>query len=210
MLVLMRKFLLLIVSALLVALPSLLLSGCGTEKQSIAESHPVAAAPQPPEVPAPTLVVAGDSIFRMKAGLDKPFTDSSGTVWLADQGFTGGDVTDRDPNTAIANATDPRLYLSEHYGMDSFACQIRNGKYTAKLHFAETFEGVQGPGERVFSFNVQGHKFDDFDIWKKAGGANRAYIEVVPVEVTNGVFRIDFTSKVENPEINAIEILPTP
>jgi hypothetical protein len=37
---------------------------------------------------------------------------------------------------------------------------------------------------------------------------NRAYIETVPVEITNGVFRIDFISQVENPQINAVEILP--
>jgi len=30
----------------------------------------------------------------------------------------------------------------------------------------------------------------------------------VPVEVTNGELRIVFTSQVENPEINAIEIIP--
>jgi hypothetical protein len=30
----------------------------------------------------------------------------------------------------------------------------------------------------------------------------------VPVEVTNGKFTITFTSNVENPEINAIEIVP--
>ena len=75
-----------------------------------------------------------------------------------------------------------------------------------KLHFAETFEGITGPKQRVFSFNVQGHPFKDVDLWVKAGGPNRAYIETVPIEVTNGVFKIEFTSQVENPEINAIEI----
>jgi enterochelin esterase-like enzyme len=55
---------------------------------------------------------------------------------------------------------------------------------------------------------VQGHEFKDFDIWVKAGGANRAYIETVPVEVTNSEFRIVFTTQVENPAINAIEIIP--
>ncbi len=39
-------------------------------------------------------------------------------------------------------------------------------------------------------------------------GANRAYVETVPVEVTDGKFKITFTSNVENPQINAIEILP--
>ena len=144
----------------------------------------------------------------MKAGQSAPFTDSEGRVWLAEQGFDGGDTIDRDSSTAIANTKDPGIYLSEHYGMNSFSCKIPNGKYTAKLYFAETYDGITGPGQRVFSFTVQGHEFKDFDVWVKAGGANRAHIESVPVEVTNGVFLIGFTSNIENPEINAIEIIP--
>jgi hypothetical protein len=92
--------------------------------------------------------------------------------------------------------------------MDSFSIKVANGKYIAKLHFAETYEGVTGAGERVFSFNVQGKEYKDFDIFVKAGGANRAYIETVPVEVTNGTFKITFTANVENPAINAIELIP--
>ena len=92
--------------------------------------------------------------------------------------------------------------------MTSFSCNAPNGKYLAKLHFAETYEGVKGDGWRVFSFNVQGHEFKDFDVYKKAGGPNRAYVETVPVEVTDGTFKITFTVKVENPQINAIELVP--
>ena len=108
----------------------------------------------------------------------------------------------------VAGTKDPGLYFSEHYSMDSFSCKIPNGKYIAKLYFAEMYEGIGGPGQRVFSFKVQGREFKNFDIWAKAGGPNRAYIETVPVEVTNGEFRIVFTSQVENPAINAIEIIP--
>ena len=54
--------------------------------------------------------------------------------------------------------------------MDAFSCKIPNGKYIANLYFAETYDGITGPGERVFSFNVQGHEFKDFDVWVKAGG----------------------------------------
>ena len=110
--------------------------------------------------------------------------------------------------TAVTGTKDPGLFTSEHFGMSAFSCKIPNGKYLAKLYFAETYAGITGPGQRVFSFNVQGHEFKDFDIWAKAGGPNRAYIETVPVEVTNGEFRIVFTPKVENPAIKAIEILP--
>ncbi len=150
-------------------------------------------------------------MVRIKAGLSTAFTDSSGNVWQPDQGFDGGDVVERDASTTIANTKDSALYLTEHYGMSSFSATVPNGKYVAKLHFAETFEGVSGSGQRVFSFNVQGqHEFKDFDVFVKAGGSNRAYIETVPVEVTNGKFTITFTSNIENPEINAIELVPEP
>jgi alpha-N-arabinofuranosidase len=146
--------------------------------------------------------------LRIKAGQSTPLTDSSGIVWLAEQGFEGGATVDHDPPVTVTGTKNPELFQSEHYSMDSFSCPIPNGNYIAKLYFAETYDGITGPGERVFSFNVQGHEFKDFDVWVKAGGPNRAYIETVPVGVTNGIFRIDFTSKIENPQINAIEIIP--
>jgi alpha-N-arabinofuranosidase len=109
---------------------------------------------------------------------------------------------------AVTGTKEPGLFRSEHYSMSSFSCELPNGKYLAKLYFAETYNGIGGPGQRVFSFTVQGHEFKDFDIWVKTGGPNRAYIETVPVEVTNGEFRIVFVHQIENPTINAIEIIP--
>ena len=205
----MQKIIRLITVALCAWTSAVLISGCKTTTTS----NPPATADSP-AASASTAVAAipGASapggIFRVKAGQSAPFTDSEGRVWLAEQGFDGGDTIDRDSSTAIANTKDPGIYLSEHYGMNSFSCKIPNGKYTAKLYFAETYDGITGPGQRVFSFTVQGHEFKDFDVWVKAGGANRAHIESVPVEVTNGVFLIGFTSNIENPEINAIEIIP--
>ena len=110
--------------------------------------------------------------------------------------------------TVVTGTKDPGLFRSEHFGMRAFSCRVPNGNYLAKLYFAETYAGITGAGQRVFSFNVQGREFKDFDIWVKAGGPNRAYIETVPVAVTNGEFRIIFTAQVENPAIKAIEITP--
>ena len=178
-------------------------------KPASAQPVPVASTPPattPSVAPAPA-PAAKKSVVRIKAGVSTPFTDSSGNVWLAEQGFEGGDVIERE-GIAIANTKDAGLYQSEHYGMSSFSFSVPNGKYIAKLHFAETFEGITEAGQRVFSFNVQGHEFKDFDVYVKAGGSNKAYIETVPVEVTNGKFTITFTSNVENPQINAIELVP--
>ena len=79
-----------------------------------------------------------------------------------------------------------------------------------KLHFCETYDAITDKGQRVFSFNVQGQDFKDFDVFVKAGGSNRAYVESVPVTVTDGKFKITFTSNIENPEINAVELIPQP
>jgi hypothetical protein len=188
-----------------------LFAGCKTEQFSteqsstkVASTPPAAtAAPATASVPAPVTMPV-----RIKAGLTTSFTDSDGNVWLADQGFADGDTTDRATDLQIANTKDPGLYRTEHYSMTSFSYPVPNGKYIVKLHFAETFDGITGPGERVFSFNVEGQEFKDFDVWAKAGGPNRAYIETVNVEVTDGKLNITFTPKVENPEINGIEIVP--
>ena len=158
---------------------------------------PAATAPVPPPV-------------RIKAGSSKPFTDSDGNVWLPDQGFADGMTTERSDDLAIANTKDPELYRSERYGMTAFSYPVPNGKYVVKLHFAETYNVINGPSGRVFTFNVEGHEFKDFDVWAKAGGAQRTYVETVNVEVTDGKLNISFIPQTENPEINGIEILPVP
>ena len=191
---------------------AVVLTGCHLEEKQASPSQPQAAAAPAPAEPVPLTATAQvvpvmGSTVRIKAGAATPFKDSSGNVWLPDQGFEGGDVVER-PELAIANTKDQAIYQSEHYSMTAFSRKLPNGKYTAKLHLAETFENITAPGERVFSFNVQGHEFKDFDVFVKAGGAARAYIETVPVEVTNGTFKIDFVTNVENPQINAIEIIP--
>ena len=192
----------------LLASALLLAAGCQSEK-STATCPPATPAPAvSSSTPAAPAAPMGErKVVRIKAGVSSPVTDSAGNVWLADQGFEGGDVVER-PEAAIANAKDQVIYRAERYSMESFSWPLPNGKYQVKLHFCETFEGITGPGERVFSFNVQGQEFKDFDVWKKAGGSLKAYVETVNVEVTNGKLSIKFTSNIENPEINGIEIIP--
>ncbi len=150
--------------------------------------------------------LAADAI-RIRAGTTKDHTDENGVVWLADQGFNGGDTIDR-TGIVVANTKTPSLYTAERYSMSGFTRKLPNGKYTVKLHFAETYEGIYGKGERVFTFKVEGKEFKDFDVTAKAGGVMKAYVETVEVEVADGQLDITFTSNIENPEINALEIIP--
>ncbi len=153
-------------------------------------------------VPAPVF-----QPVRIEAGASGPFVDHDGNLWLPDQGFADGQIIEH-ADMAIANTTDPEIYRSERYGMTSFSYPVPNGKYLVKLHFAETYNAITGPGERVFTFIVEGHEFKDFDVWAAAGGAQRAYVTTISAEVTDGVLDIYFIPQQQNPQINGIEILP--
>lgn len=153
-----------------------------------------------------TLGSAAEAI-HIRAGTTAKHTDENGVVWLADQGFDGGDTIDRGEIT-VANTKTPSLYRTERYSMNGFSHAVTNGKYTVKLHFAETYDGIGGVGNRVFGFKVEGKEFKDFDVTAKAGGDMRAYVETVEVEVKDGKLDISFTWQVENPVINALEIIP--
>lgn len=210
-----------------VALTVFLLAGCQTASSdsadkataattaaSAAPAAPATAAPAmaAPAAPAASAMSAAPAVaavaIRIKAGSTAPFTDSSGNVWLPDQGFDGGETVERAADMQIANTRDPGVYRTERYDMTGFSYKLPNGKYTVKLHFCETYDGITGAGQRVFSFTVAGHEFKDLDLWAKTGGAQRAYVETVNVEVTNGKLEVNFTPNVQSPEINGIEIIP--
>jgi hypothetical protein len=172
-----------------------------------ATATPVATVPVATAAAKPASV---QTVIRINAGASASYTNAAGEVWLADEGFADGDTIDRGSDLQIANTKDQTIYRTERYGMTSFSHELPNGKYTVKLHFAENYEDITGPEQRVFSFTIGGQEFKDFDVFAKAGGANRAYVETASVDVTSGKLDITFTSNVQNPEINGIEIIPNP
>ena len=176
------------------------------ETPATAPAQPSSLAPHPitPESVPPIVVTPP---IRINCGVTEKLTDSEGNVWVPDEGFADGNPYQVD-NAQITNTIDPEIFRTERYGMTSYRFGVPNGKYTVKLLFAEIYSGITGPGDRVFSFNVQGHEFKDFDIWVKAGGPDKAYIQSIEVDVTNGVLNISFTPDVENPKVDGIEILP--
>jgi hypothetical protein len=208
------KYFLLSCGLFIFALSALLLAGCQSSQNQSAEKTTASAmasqaAPAAPAAPVAetAAVVPAVPPVHIKAGSTDSFKDSEGNVWLPDQGFTDGETVER-ADLEIANTTTPAIYRSERYSMTAFSYPVPNGKYIVKLHFCETFDGITGPGQRVFSFKVEGQDFKDFDVWAKAGGPLHAYVQTVNVEVTDGKLDISFTPNVENPQINGIEILP--
>lgn len=182
----------------------ILIAGCEPQKSS---TEPIKIAPS--QQPAAKPVAAAPTTIRVKAGAAAPMKDKAGHIWQADTGFADGEVVDRGA-IQVAGTTDPSLFQTEHYGMTRFAQTLPNGKYTVKLYFAETYDGITTAGERVFSVNVEGKELKDIDVFKEAGGLNKALVKTVDVEVKDSKLDITFTPTAQSAEINAIEIIPKP
>jgi endoglucanase len=152
----------------------------------------------------------------VNAGAEKPYTDKAGQVWSADQaysaaakwGYVGGQVVTRDPALAISGTDAPEIYRVERYSMDAYQFDLPNGKYTVRLCFAETYEGVTKAGERLFSVKIQGKTvLKDLDVLKEAGGFAKPLLRTFKgVAVTDRKLRIEFVPNVQNPEINGIVV----
>jgi hypothetical protein len=109
------------------------------------------------------------------------YTDRSGQVWRPDVYASQGRLVLH--NRPVAQTADPGLYYGEHFGHFSYAIPVASGKYALTLHFAETYFGPQNPGgggaaSRLFDVYCNGVRIlHEFDIFKEAGGANRALVK---------------------------------
>jgi len=159
---------------------------------------------------------AARPVYTVNCGADEAYTDAGGKVWQADQmlaegadwGAVDGETVTRDP--VEIGATDaPQVYLTERYSMTGYEFKLKDGRYTVRLHFAETYDGILVAGERLFDVSLNGKVvLKDLDVFNQAGGPNKALVkEFKGVEVTGGKLVIGFALNVQNPEINGIEII---
>ena len=152
--------------------------------------------------------------IRINAG-GGSYTDGLGNTWAADTGYNTGTAKTWPNTLTVSGTNDPVLFRSERYDPTpspelSYSFNIPNGTYLVRLHLAETFANTSGAGLRVFDIDIQGARaFEDVDIFTLAGGANQALVLEKSVTVSSGQLTIGFVHQVENPKVNAIEILPS-
>ncbi len=155
-------------------------------------------------------------VLRVNCAATEPYTDKAGNVWLVDQvmeedkewGFVDGMTVDRG-DLSITGTDTPKIYETERYSMSAYNFKVPNGKYTVRLHFAETYDGITGDGQRIFSITInEKTALEDFDPYKEAGGFQKPVVKTIKsLTITNGELVIGFVSNIQNPEINGIEIL---
>lgn len=160
-----------------------------------------------PEINA--IEIIPGTALRIDSGSTATYTDSTGNLWHADSNYQGGKVANRG-TIEIANTEDDPIYQTERWGMTAYRVPLPNGRYTVRLHFAETNPNFTRAGIRIFHVNVEGQQLNDVDVFAQAGGQTRALIKTFDVHVTDGELTITFTASVENPEINGVEVIPAP
>ncbi len=131
----------------------------------------------------------------------------------ADTDFTGGAASSSGNTISSSGVTNPApqaVYQSDRVG-PSFSYTIPNlsagTAYTVRLHFAETY--WTQTGKRVFNVSINNQQvLTNFDIVAAAGGANIATIkEFSSTASSSGTITIQFTSVVDQAQINGIEVL---
>jgi len=146
-----------------------------------------------------------DVVVRVNCG-GTNYTDGAGKAWSADQGFTGGSAIST--TTTITGTNDQALYQAQRSGTTfSYAEPVANGTYVLSLLFAE----IQGntTGQRIFNVSANGAQLlSNYDIYKDAGGANKAVVKTFPVTITNGQLSLSLTGVTGNAALAAFSLLP--
>jgi hypothetical protein len=133
--------------------------------------------------------------------------DSNGVTWDAAHGFVGGFTKQTATSSTVIKGTpDSALYRTEHYGMTAFTDAVPDGNYDVTLKMAENYWSA--PGKRVFSVTADGKTvISNLDIYAEVG-KNTADDKTFRVTVTDGTLALGFSAAVDNPVVDAIEIIP--
>jgi hypothetical protein len=129
-----------------------------------------------------------------------------GRRWLPDQAYldanaygnTGATFVDRG-NVAIENTEEDFVYQTEAYGREIvYRIPLPNETYNVRLYVAETYQEVKKPGQRLFSIQVQDHKWaEKLDPFDKAGGYAKALVlSEESVRVSDGILTLKFNGGV--------------
>ena len=153
----------------------------------------------------------GKPVLRINAG------GAASNGFTADSYFSGGDVTSLDSSQferSAWNAAPSAVYGDVRYG-SNFSYTLPglspNGRYTVRLHFAESWYAEMN--RRIFDVSINNAKvLAHFDVRADAGAINTALVKDFNVAAdSGGRIQIKFASAADSPDpnamVSAIEVL---
>lgn len=144
--------------------------------------------------------------IRLNVGSSAAFTDSSGSVWQADQFGSGGTLSSK--SNAVANTVDDDLYRTYRFGTFTYAIPVPNGTYDVTIKCMETWWSAAG--QRLFDVSAEGvTKLANLDLFATAGQF-AAVDKTFSVTVSDGVLNLSFSASVDNAIVSAIAVTLRP
>ena len=152
-------------------------------------------------------------LYRVDAAGPAIQSGDGGPDWSTADGFvSGGNVADWGatvPRDATVPAGTPAdLFSAERWAEQDWNFPVPAGRHlTVRLYFANQYDGTSQVGQRVFDVLVDGvTRLDDFDIVAAAGNKTGT-MKSIDVTSDGDGLDIDLRAVVENPLINAIEVI---
>jgi uncharacterized repeat protein (TIGR01451 family) len=171
----------------------------------------------------------GTPLYRVNAGGPLVAATDGGPDWSANTGdnvaanaypWLNEGSNDSGPNNAVTNrdGTVPAyvpqaIFIHERWDPDDapnmqwdFAVDAGQ-TYELRLYFANGCACTDQVGERIFDYEVEGTRIEDYDIVADVGH-NTGTMKTFLIENSDGNIDIDFFHGVQNTLINGIEIVP--
>lgn len=155
--------------------------------------------------PTPTPTPTGSGV-QINAG------GSAAAPFVADADFSGGTTATSTNTIDTSGVTSPApqsVYQSNRYGNFTYTIPnlTANASYTVRLHFAEVY--WTQAGQRTFNVSINGQSvLSAFDIVGAAGATNKAVVKQFTATAdSTGKIAIQFTTVVDNAQVNGIEVL---
>lgn len=115
----------------------------------------------------------------------------------------GGSVADY--NSPTEGTEEDVVYQSVRWDVRAYRLRVPDGRYSVTLKFCEIH--YDAAGKRVFGVKLQGKTvLEDLDIFARVGKNRALDLTYRDVEVSDGLLRIEFASKVEFPCIAGIVV----
>ncbi|WP_440991677.1 malectin domain-containing carbohydrate-binding protein [Haloarchaeobius baliensis] len=163
-----------------------------------------------------TVAAVGEVLHQANAG--GGFTESDGTQWspLTDYLVAGGGSTSSHGqpssiDSSVPPGTPSQIWETERWdpaGGEEMQYEFpvpAGQQVEVRLYFYDGYSGTSEPGDRVFDVSVEDQTIESFDIIDIYGDDTGA-MESFTV-TSDGTIDVDFAHVVENPQINAIEIV---
>ncbi len=175
-------------------------------------------------------VEAHEILYRVNAGGSEVAANDGGPAWTADSpaspspwinaGYTAHKSSTKNTGGALdlsgvpSEAQIEDLFTVERWDEPAvpemgYSFPVLAGtEVEVRLYFAETYNGIDAAGERLFDVTIDGAPFlTNYDLWAESGNTNNIGLMESTTITSDGEVNIDFAHDTENPAIKAIEIV---